>query len=116
MGQLKYCFEPVEPVVVKSDLTILSDRMVNIRAFVIVALFICAANAAVFLPVLEDEELEKGLPAFRLDSDDADDVLMKVLPELGDDTNTDRDGNEKNHEEHHDDPAHIHGNHGDERN
>ena len=59
-------------------------RMVNIRTFIIVALFICAANAAVLLPVLEDEELEKGLPAFRLDSDDADDVLMEVLPELGD--------------------------------
>ena len=57
--------------------------MVNIRAFVIVALFIYAANAAVLLPVLEDEELEKGLPAFRLDPEDADDVLMKALPELG---------------------------------
>merc|ERR1711962_1018771 len=113
MGQLKYCFEPVEPVVVKSDLAILSDRMMNIRTFVIVALFICAANAAVLLPVLEDEELEKGLPVFRLDSDDADDVLMKVLPELGDASNTDRDGKDKNHgdhEEHHDDPAHNHGN------
>ena len=60
--------------------------MVNIRAFVIVAIFICAANAAVLLPVLEDEELEKGLPVFRLDSDDADDVLMKILPELGEAT------------------------------
>ena len=52
----------------------------------IVVLFICAVNAAVLLPVLDDEEVEKGLPAFRLEPEDADDILMKALPELGDST------------------------------
>ena len=54
------------------------------KDFVVVALFTCVANAAVLLPMLEDEEMEKGLPAFRLDPDDSDDVLLKALPELRD--------------------------------
>ena len=54
------------------------------KDFVVVALFTCVANAAVLLPVQEDEEMEKGLPAFRLDPDDSDDVLLKALPELRD--------------------------------
>merc|ERR1711953_1161874 len=92
--------------------------IVKMKAFFVVALFICAANAAVLVPVLDDEEVEKGLPAFRLDPEDADDVLMKALPELEDFTNKDRDEKDhshEDHEKHHDDPAHNHGNHGVDR-
>ena len=49
------------------------------KAFFVMMLFVCIANAAV---VLNDEELEKGLPEFKLDLDADDEILMKALPEL----------------------------------
>ena len=54
------------------------------KTFFVIMLFVCVANSAV-LP--HDEELVKGLPEYKLDFDDADDeILMKALPELRDDT------------------------------
>ena len=53
------------------------------KTFFVMMLFVCVAKSAVLL----GEELEKGLPEYKMDFEDRDDeILMKALPELRDAT------------------------------